>query len=169
MGFDGIYKIYHKHDDKYEEVAFYNKKGEELGPLFPSRDGMLNQLLLDYNRNGYDFDPIAYRRGLPDWYVDMVREKHPDWFDGSSGWQFNLKEGTYYDYLELRGWAQGNTCEFKDWAVVEFDEDDGVISETVPKRNALKEFMTTVDIYLQMYHIWYPKPGEVIIVCEMGY
>ena len=166
MGFDGIYSIYHRNEktQKYEKLSLYDKNGKELYDFFPSRDGMLNQLLLGYNRHGYDFDAIGARRGIPDWYVDLLKEKHPDWFDKSDGsWSYNVDEGTYYDYLELRGWAQGNVCEHSDWMADYEDEDNP------PKRNALKDFMRLVNIYLELYNIWCPKPGEIIIVCEMSY
>ncbi len=175
MGFDGIYSIYRKCNDKYEKLAFYDKDGKELYDLFPSRDGMLNQLLLGYNRHGYNFEDIGARRGLPEWYVDILKEEHPDWFDGSDGWSYNVDEGTYYDYLELRGWAQGDACAHKDWIAMEEhnynelgkpDSDD--MSEP-PVRNALKDFMKQVDIYLYAYGIYCPAPGEITIVCEMSY
>ena len=147
MGFDGIYTLYHRNKEtqKYEKLSLYDKNGKELYKLFPFRDGMLNQLLLGYNRHGFDFEDIGARRGMPDWYADQD------------------SEGTYYDYLELQGWAQGNTCEHIDW-MEEYDDEDNP-----PKRNALKDFMRLVNIYLELYGIWYPKPGEVIIVCEMSY
>lgn len=147
MGFDGIYSIYRRNAEtqKYEKLSFYDKDGKELYDLFPSRDGMLNQLLLGYNRHGFDFDAIDVRRGMPDWYNDQD------------------SEGTYYDYLELKGWAQGNVCEHFDW-MADYDEDD-----EPPKRNALKDFMQLVNIYIELYNIWYPKPGEVIVICEMSY
>jgi hypothetical protein len=147
MGFDGIYSVYHYNKDtqEYEKLALYDKDGKELYDFFPTRDGMLNQLLLGYNRHGFDFDAIDARRGMPDWYSDQD------------------SEGTYYDYLELKGWAQGNVCEYPDW-MADYDEDD-----EPPKRNALKDFMQLVSIYIELYHIWYPKPGEIIIVCEMSY
>jgi len=147
MGFDGIYSMYRRNAEtqKYEKLSFYDKNGKELYDLFPSRDGMLNQLLLGYNRHGFDFDAIGAHRGMPDWYADQD------------------SEGTYYDYLELRGWAQGNTCEYTDWMDEYGDEDNP------PKRNALKDFIHIVNIYLELYGIYYPKPGEVIIVCEMSY
>ena len=147
MGFDGIYTMYRRNAEtqKYERLAFYDKNGKELYDLFPSRDGMLNQLLLGYNRHGFDFNAIGARRGMPDWFNDQD------------------SEGTYYDYLELRGWAQGNACEYTDW-MDEYDDESGP-----PKRNALKDFMRLVDIYLEAYGIWYPKPNEIIIICEMSY
>ena len=147
MGFDGIYSIYRRNAEtqKYERLSFYDKNGKELYDFFPSRDGMLNQLLLGYNRHGFDFDAIGAHRGMPDWYDDQD------------------SEGTYYDYLELRGWAQGDACEYIDWMDEYDDENDP------PKRNALKDFMRLVNIYLELYGIWYPKPGEIIIVCEMSY
>lgn len=145
MGFDGIYSIYRKCNDKYEKLALYDKNGKELHDLFPSRDGMLNQLLLGYNRHGFDFEDIGARRGMPDWYADQD------------------SEGTYYDYLELRGWAQGNVCEHIDWMEEYDDEDDP------PKRNALKDFMRLVNVYLELYGIYHPKPGDIYIICEMSY
>lgn len=145
MGFDAIYSVYHKKNDKYEKLAFYDKHGKEFYDFFPTRDGMLNQLLLGYNRHGFDFDAIGANRGMPNWYSDQN------------------SEGTYYDYLELQGWAQGNTCEYTDW----MDECDDEANP--PKRNALKDFMRLVNIYLELYGIYYPKPGEVIIICEMSY
>ena len=180
MGFDGIYSIYRKCNDKYEKLAFYDKDGKELYDLFPSRDGMLNQLLLGYNRHGYDFEDIGARRGLPEWYIDILKEEHPDWFDGSDGWSYNVDEGTYYDYLELRGWAQGDICSHKDWMAIEepdYDYDDNVAPDCddnyvvpePPMRNALKDFMEQVNIYLYAYGIYRPEPGEVYIICEMSY
>lgn len=165
MGFDAIYSIYRRNEEsqKYEKLSIYDKNGQELNDPFPSRDSMLNQLLLDYNRQGFDFEPIAYRRGLPDWYVENLKEEHPDWFDNDSGWNFNPTEGSYFDYLELRGWAQGDVCEHPDWMADYEDEDNP------PKRNALKDFMRLINVYLEFYHVWYPVPGEIIIVCEMSY
>ena len=171
MGFDGIYRVYHRNEktNEYEKLAFYDKEGKELGNPFPSRDGMLNQLLLDYNRHGYNFEPIAYRRGVPEWYVEKLKVEEPEWFDENCGWTYNADEGTYYDYLELRGWAQGNACEYADY----FDEDCYDENEEEPrdalKRNPLKEFMAIVDTYLDAYNIWNPKPGDVYIIAEMSY
>lgn len=177
MGFDGIYNVYrhNKNTNKYEKLAFYNKDGKELNDVFPSRDGMLNQLLVGYNRQGYNFEAIGARRGLPEWYVDLLKEEHPDWFDGSSGWSYNVNEGTYYDYLELCGWAQSDTCSHKDWMAIEepdyceWDESSDDVMPEPPMRNALKGFMEQVDIYLHAYGIYYPKPGEIYIICEMSY
>ena len=173
MGFDAIYSVYHynKKNDKYEKLAFYDKHGKEFYDFFPTRDDMLNQLLLDYNRHGYDFDAIGAHRGMPDWYIDILKKKHPGWFDGSDGWSYNESEGTYYDYLELRGWAQGNACDYPDLIAVEESDEyeyDKIVSEP-PMRNALKSFMEQVNMYLNAYGIYYPKPGEVIIICEMSY
>ena len=128
----------------------------------------INQLLVGYNRHDYDFEDIGARRGLPGWYVDILKEEHPEWFDGSDGWVYNVDEGTYYDYLELRGWAQGDACNHKDWMAMEELNDDYIMSEP-PRRNALKDFMEKVNIYLHVYGIYDPRPGEVIIVCEMSY
>lgn len=174
MGFDGMYSVYKRNKDtrQYEKLAFYDKNGKELYDPFPSRDGMLNQLLLGYNRHGFEFEAIGARRGLPEWYVDMLKAEHPDWFDDGD-YMYNVDEGTYYDYLELKGWAAGSACEYDDWMAdplnVELNEDGDVISEVPPKRNPLKFFMELVDAYLNAYGIYYPKPGEVVIVCEMSY
>ena len=175
MGFDMMASVYrrNKETQKYEKMAFYDKDGNMLQDMFPSRDNMLNQLLVGHNRYGFDFEDIGAHRGLPNWYVDILKEEHPDWFDGSDGWFYNVDEGTYYDYLELHGWAQGDACMFDDWQAdplsVEFDKDGEVISEVAPKRNPLKSFMQQVDMYLNAYGIYRPKPGEIIIVCEMSY
>lgn len=170
MGFDGIYNVYRKCNDKYEKLAFYDKDGKELDNLFPSRDGMLNQLLLGCNRHGYDFEAIGAHRGLPEWYVDLLKEEHPDWFDDSDGsWSYNVDEGTYYDYLELRGWAQGDVCAHKDWMAVEEPDCDDDVMPKPPVRNALKDFMEQVNVYLHAYGVYYPKPDDIYIVCEMSY
>lgn len=170
MGFDGIYKVYLHKNDTYEELALYNKDGKQFYGIFPSRDGMLNQLLLGYNRHGYEFDPIDSLRGLPHWYIDILKEEHSDWFDDQDGWTYNNEDGTYYDYTELRGWSQGNICEHVDWNDDFFDYgNENVRIEDMPKRNALKDFMNSVDIILEVYGIYHPCPGEVIIICEMSY
>ena len=171
MGFDMMASIYrhNKETQKYEKIAFYDKNGKELNDIFPTRDGMLNQLLVGYNRHGYDFEAIGARRGLPEWYVDILKEEHPDWFDGSDGWSYNVDEGTYYDYLELCGWAQGDVCSHKDWMAMEKPGYDNSVMSEPPMRNALKDFIEQVNIYLHAYDIYYPKPNEVIIVCEMSY
>lgn len=170
MGFDMIASVYrrNKETQKYEKMAFYDKDGKELNDIFPTRDGLLNQLLVGYNRHGYDFEAIGARRGLPEWYVDLLKEEHPNWFDGSDGWSYNVNEGTYYDYLELRGWAQGDVCAHEDWMAAEEPDYNDIMSEP-PMRNALKDFMERVNVYLNAYGIYYPKPNEVIIVCEMSY
>jgi len=46
--------------------------------------------------------------------------------------------------------------------------DDYIMSEP-PMRNALKDFMRLVNIYLELFGIYYPVPGEVYIICEMSY
>lgn len=165
MGFDGVFRLYHynKETKQYEKLSFYDKDGNELFEIFPSRDSMLNQLLLGYNRRGFEFDSIGARRGVPEWYVDMLKKENPSWFDNECGWEYNPEEGTYYDYLELRGWAQGDTCNHRDWASEEADEN------YTPIRNPLKDFMRLVDVYLQAYNIYSPKPGDIIIICEMSY
>lgn len=173
MGMDGIYSVYKRNKDteQYEKLAFYDKDGKELYDPFPSRDGMLNQLLLGYNRQNFDFASIGARRGLPEWYVDILKKEYPDWFEDD--YPYNIDEGTYYDYLELKGWAAGDVCEYDDWIAdpinVVLNDEGEVVSEEMPKRNPLKSFIDLINIYLDAYGIWYPKPGEVIIVCEMSY
>lgn len=168
MGMDGIFKVYHQNKEthKYEELAFFDKDGNKLCDIFASRDHMLNQLLLGVNRGGYDFDSIGARRGVPEWYVEMLKEEHPDWFDGSDYWTYNADEGTYYDYLELRGWANNSNLEYVNWLAI---EDEDMPAEEYPRRNPLTEFMNQVQVYLNAYGIYYPKPGEVIIVGELSY
>jgi hypothetical protein len=170
MGFDMMASVHrlNKETNKYEKLDFYDKNGKKLNDLFPTRDGMLNQLLVGHNRQGYDFESIDACRGLPDWFVDTIKEEHPDWFDNHDSWAYDTTNGTYYDYLELRGWAQGDTCNFTDWHSEEYaDEDDDM---KIPrKRNALKSFIRTVDLFLAAYGIYAPMPGEIIIVCEMSY
>jgi len=174
MGFDGIYSVYRKYNDKYEKMAFYNKEGKELYDPFPSRDGMLNQLLLGYNRHGYDFDDLGAGRGVPEWYVNLLKEENPDWFDNDGSWNYNPDEGTYYDYLELVAWEGNPRCNQVDWMEVEeeYDENGDLIEikpGDLPRRNPLVSFMAQVRAYLNAYGVYYPKPGEVIIVCEMSY
>lgn len=166
MGFDMMASVYrhNKETNQYEKMAFYDKNGKELYDIFPTRDGMLNQLLVGYNRHGYDFEAIGARRGLPKWYVEILEKKHPDWFDDSD----DMDEGTYYDYLELRGWAQGDACNHKDWEAMEELDDNDTMSKP-PMRNALKGFMEKVNTYLDAYNVYEPKPGEIIIICEMSY
>ena len=179
MGFDMIASVYHRNKEtqKYEKMAFYDKDGNELQDIFPTRDGMLNQLLVGYDRYSYNFEDIGAHRGLPEWYVDILKEKYPDWFD-NDGWSYNINEGTYYDYLELRGWAQGDICNHEDWEALEkeFDYDDNAapdcdnyVVHKPPMRNALKEFVEQIGIYLNAYGVYFPKPGEVIVICEMSY
>lgn len=174
MGFDGIYSVYKRNQNtkQYEKLAFYDKNGKELYNPLPSRDDMLNQLLLGYNRHGFEFEAIGARRGLPEWYIDMLKVEHSDWFNDDV-YTYSVDEDTYYDYLELKGWATGSTCEYDDWMAdplsVELDKDGDVISEVLPKRNPLKFFMEVVDAYLNAYGVYYPKPGEIIIICEMSY
>lgn len=171
MSFDGIFKIYHRDREtgQYKRLVFYDKEGNELSDGFPSQDGMLNQLLLGHNRHGFDFEAIGEGRGVPSWYVDSLKKEHPDWFNNDYGWNYNPREGTYYDYLELRGWAQGNACDYKDWMAVEYADDDNDNVFEPPIRNALKDFIALVNFYLEAYNIWYPKPGDVYIICEMSY
>jgi hypothetical protein len=175
MSFGGLYSIYKydKDEKRYQELSFFDKDGNKLQNFFPTKDRMLNQLLLDYNWGAYDLSPIAYRRGLPDWYLEILKEEHPNWVNDLGVLPFDVSQGTYYDYLELRGWAQGNAREFEDWEEapikVEFNDEGEVISGIYPRRNALKDFMAQVDTYLRAYGIYYPAPGEVIIICEMSY
>lgn len=169
MGFDGIYKVYrrNKENNSYEKLAFYDKDGNELYNPFPSKDGMLNQMLLDYNRHGYSFNAIAPRRGVPDWYIEQLRVEYPDWFDNNNGWNYNPSEGTYYDYLELLAWSTSPKCEHIEYDAYDDENDDSCgIS---PHRNPLKDFVAQIQVYLDAYNIWYPKPGDIYIVCEMSY
>lgn len=170
MGFDGIYNVYRKVNDSYEKLAFYDKNGKELHDAFPSRDGMLNQMLLGMNRHGYDFEPIGDHRGVPQWYVDKLKEEHPDWFDTDDkyGWVYNPNEGTYYDYLELKAWSTSPVQEHVDYYIMDDDEEIDTDSPR-PRRNPLKEFVAQINMYLHAYDIYYPKPGDVIIVCEASY
>ena len=172
MGFDGIYSVYHRHNDKYEKMAFYDKEGKELYSPFPYRDGMLNQLLLGYNRHGYDFDDLGARRGVPEWYVELLKEEHPDWFN-NDGWNYNPNEGTYYDYLELVAWEDNPRCDQIDWMAAEDCDENGnfveIKPEDLPRRNPLISFMAQIRVYLNAYGVYFPKPGDVIIICEMSY
>lgn len=147
MGFDGIYRMYAKNDNgDYEEMALFNRDGKKLYTMFPSRDGMINQALLGYNRHGYDFEAIGDGRGMPSWYL----EKNPD-YDTPN-------EGTWYDYVELRGYRRNSNYSFVDY-----------YSDNEDKRNPIDDFMRIADMYLELFGKWYPKPGEIIIICEMSY
>ena len=176
MGFDGIYSVYRKNkaDNSYSKIAFFDKNGKELSSIFPSRDHILNQMLLGHNRGGYDFESIGGGRGVPDWYTDILKKEHPDWFENAGGydWTYNPNEGAYYDYLELKGWATNPKCEHIDYFLSDtVDEDRETDSENTPviRRNPLKSFIEQVNFYLEAYGIYYPMPGEIIIVCEMSY
>lgn len=160
MGFEGIYRIYRKTENgNYEEMTLYDRHRNKLENIFPSYDGMINQILLGYNRQGYDFDSIGAGRGVPKWYVNQLKIEHPEYFNDSF-FRYNEFEGTWYDYVELRGYC-GN-CKY---SYIDYDSD----KDEPSSRNPIDTFMNVVNMYLELFNIWRVEPGEIIIICEMGY
>lgn len=169
MGFDGVYSIYRKKNNTYEKLTLYDKEGNALEDIFPYRDHMLNQLLLGYNTHGYSFEPIGAKRGLPKFYIDDLATEYGELFNIKDS-LVRFKEGTWYDYTELRGWRDNPHCEIvDDDAMEDCAGDDEYLLFSKPTRNPLKEFMTIVDFYLEVYGIFSPMPGDIIIVCEPSY
>ena len=169
MGYDMITTMWCKtEDDVWQEMKLMTGSGRELD-LFPSRDGMFNQVMLGYNRHSYEMEPIAWKRGLPDWYVKArIDEGVQDgWWDNREEaeeyWETHkATDGTYYDYLELIGYASNSNWEFKDW--IASDE----LGKTV-KRNPISEFMSVAGRLVSAYGMYNPKPGEIMVVCEASY
>ena len=169
MGFEGVYSIYRKKNNTYEKLALYDKDGNELESIFPYCDHMLNQLLIGYNTHGYSFEAIGARRGLPKFYIDDLVKEYGDRLNVQESLEF-FKQGTWYDYTELRGWRDNSYCDILDEDTMEdYAGDDEYLLFSKPTRNPLKEFMNIVDFYLATYGIISPMPGDIIIVCEPSY
>lgn len=164
MGYDMITTMWHKTEQgTWQEMKLMTTTGRFVD-LFPTRDGMLNQVMLGYNRHSYNMEPIAYKRGLPDWYIN--RQVEDDWWsspqEGLEYYEDHKDEGTYYDYLELLGYATNPNWNFEDW--METEE----IGKTV-KRNPIAELVARAEMIVEAYGIYNPKPGDIMIVCEGSY
>lgn len=67
---------------------------------------------------------------------------------------------TWYDYCELNLYADTNKA-FENEEV--YDVNSGTYYVT-NKYNVVRPFVDTIDMILEAYGIYYPKPGEVRIV-----
>lgn len=169
MGYDMITSIWHKTEEgTWQEMKMMTGNNHEVD-LFPSRDGMFNQVMLGYNRHSYDMEPIAWKRGLPDWYVKARIDEglEDDWWDNREEaeeyWETHkTADGTYYDYLELIGYASNSNWRFKDWIASE------ECGRTI-KRNPIGEFISTASRLVEAYGIYNPLPGEIMVVCEASF
>ena len=175
MGLSVNYEVFRKVDNEYKPMEFYLDNGEPYIDIFPGYDHMLNQVLTGCNRHGYDMEPLGDRRGLPEWYENAALESYR-----ANGWlaedeeMFKVNEDTYYDFLELVGWSANPEFSFVDWDdefnnSAEVLTDDCFDESKAHKRNPLKDFVANVRMLMDAYGIWYPKPGEVIIVCRPSY
>lgn len=145
--------MYNKNSGKWERKTLYYKtdNGEflEAWTLLNSRNYELFGKLAGIRSIE---EPFVYPRGLPDDLSDEVKKEY-----GNGEWYFGE---TWYDYCELNLYADTNKA-FENEEV--YDADNGTYYVT-NKYNVVRPFIDTIDMILEAYGIYYPKPGEVRIV-----
>lgn len=135
-------------------MTLYKKNEEgDFTPisLYDGRDyEMFNKLA--NARNLWGDESFTPCRGVPDDMSEEVAEKYGD------GEYFH--SATWYDLIELRLYAK--TPEAQVIEDCTYDEDDNIIEKKT--RNVLDGFLESINLTLDAYNIWYPKPGDVRIV-----
>lgn len=128
--------VEHRDDNNWNELNFYNKGGEKLD-IF---DNSFRDILLGENN-------ISTHRGFPN---DFNRDKIEDY-------ELYIHTSTWYDYCELL--ALSNT------PYHEYDIEEQCNCMLNLKANPLKELVSVINAMLEAYEIYFPKPGDVRIVC----
>ncbi len=132
---DGSYKILNVYDENGNEITYRMRFNDRNYALFGKLAGVRSWE-----------DPIVEPRGL--FYglpADVV--EHYDNAD------YGYHTPTWFDYVELQ--ALSRTPDAMSHYDDEDDDDPGV--------NILGRFVDDIGFLLNMFNIWYPKPGEVIV------
>lgn len=146
MGTDIHVNILHrKKDNSFEDLRIYNKDGEDITwrCSFNDRNYILFGKLAGVR---YCEEPLVPVRGLywglPQDVVDKYND--PDYCMYGASW---------YDFTEL--------VAFKDSprAIEEDEYEDGHIE----RWNPVRTWVERLEDYLELFGIYYPYPGEVII------
>lgn len=114
---------------------------------------------LDFIFGGYGNSPEIPLRGLPDNCPYEVLEMWKDYA--------NSGLCTWFDFCELSALSRTPEAMLINWDEI---EDSGIDIYNTPKNewpryNALKRFVERVELLLELNGIYYPKPGEVTVIC----
>lgn len=144
--------MYDKEHKKWVRKALYYQKDDgsfdEAYMIFDNRDYELFGRLAGVRSC---VKPFVYPRGIPDDASEETRKL----YDGC-----DYHDATWYDYCELNLYAQTDGA-----YVVEEEYDDECGSyEIADVWNVVRPYVDKIDMLLDAYGIYYPKPGEVRIV-----
>lgn len=151
MSYEIYIEVYKRQEDSsYSKISIFGSNGKEYTPWYGA--GMVSQLLVGCNRSTYDFEPLSgSNRGIPEFARD------PECV--AEGW---TETGTYYDYLELKAHAANPTLKFKD---IWLEEETGEVRYVRP----LADVIDKLDIILEVNNIYWPKPGDIMVVVKESY
>jgi hypothetical protein len=148
-------------------VEKFNKetqKWEELSLFRQTKDGFERVDTFECGRSWYPWEvvfgeDVTVSRGLPEDLSDTVAKRFlPE--DGEETW-FSTPTSNWFDYCELKQLVRTPEAMVVDWDNVK-DEDT---EETYPKVNGFLPIWEAVERVVDAYCYYYPKPGEVRVVC----
>lgn len=146
-------EAFNKENKRWERKTLYykDKNGEfqEAWTLLGDRNYELFSRLVGVRGSG---EPFVYPRGVPDDLSEEVSKEYCAYND----WH-NV---TWYDYCELKLYADTDRAFVED-EIYDIDKDEYVVDD---RWNVVRPFIDTIDIILEAYGIYCPKPGEVRIV-----
>lgn len=144
-------ETFNKETKKWEYKTLYKKNDMgmfETAHILEARNSSLFSRLAGFGLE----EPFVYPRGLPDDLSDETKLRH-----GSGNWFF---DETWYDYCELSLYADTDKA-FTEELEYDVGSDEYVV---VDKCNVVRPFVDKIDLILEAYDIYCPKPGEVRII-----
>lgn len=146
-------EIFNKKTKKWKRKALYYQDYEgaykEAWMILDNRDYNLFGKLAGVRSME---EPFVYPRGLPDDISDETKELYGD----GTG----CHTATWYDYCELNLYADTDKAYFE-YEIYDADKDEWIVDS---KQNVVRPYIDKIDMILEAYHMWYPKPGEVRII-----
>ena len=152
-----LYWIEKKNEEtgKWEDVNIYLKDGDEYKPW------MWDTGNADYNLFELLFEKFdgAHRR-VPEDLAPSARKFFDEDEDDFYGDVRNSTTNTWYDLVELRLLHKTKDAIVANEYYGEFDDEPEYI-------NGLDNFIDIVNMICNANGIWYPKPGEVRVICAI--
>lgn len=144
-------EAYNKEKKAWEYKTLYRKdcdKFEDVCEILDGRDYKLFGRLAGVRSA---VSPFVKPRGLPDDLSDEVKNEY------GNGEGYFCE--TWYDYCELNLYADTDKA-------FEEEEEHWIAAKkyTTDRYNVVRPFVDKIDMILDAYGVYYPKPGEVRIV-----
>lgn len=145
-------EAFNKKTNKWEYKALYKKNDVGMFETAYILEEQNSSLFSRLATTSVLEEPFVYPRGLPDDLSDETKERY-----GDGSWFF---DETWYDYCELNLYSDTAKA-FVEEHEYDVESDEYVV---VDKYNVARPFVDKIDLILEAYNIYYPKPGEVRII-----